>query len=672
MLTNTMKPRFVWSIFLLCGLLTVALISKEGDHPSPIHGESDYTITLNAANAPTDSNTYTDTLQTVRYTEFAYGDVRFSDGHHVEMSSNAWIRNNYQITSITGITVVFSGEGLLDISVSYDTDSYFEYPLTSGVRKDFANLPYYFQLMSCNAPIFIESIVLTYSCVAHETTLDKYIVSWYDEDGMTLLERDVDVEPGSMPSYDGPTPTKPYDEMSGEFYAFDGWDMALGPVTRNTEYYAQYTPYFATYSLINGGTEYELREITVNTLKTISIPSSYNGLPVTSIGMDVFSGFASLAVVDLPSTLTNIGDYAFSGCESLTSIHLPASLASLGMLPFVSCLSLTSISVDEANTNYSSIDGVLFNEAQDTLICFPNGKGTSYTIPSSVTTLGHGAFFKSIFLESVTIPSSVTTLGGSVFGFCESLNNVFLPNTITSMGSSVFVFCTGLTSVSLPSGLTVLPASTFQGCGSLPGVILPSGLTSIELDAFSGCSFLSSISIPNGVTHIGSRAFQDCISLGNVTLPEGLLTIGGNAFTNCDTMTAVAIPASVTSIGDYAFAECSSLATISVAAANTVYAFTPDGVLYSEDMTTLICYPSGKTEATYVIPSSVATIVSNAFRNNPYITSVIIPISVSTIDYIGFNLCPNVTLNCEATVIPPGWSASWATGYSALVWGYGS
>ncbi len=750
MSTYAMKPRFVWSAFLLCSLMAIALISKEGDPPSPIHGESDYTITLNAANAPTTSSTYTDTLQTVRYTEFAYGDVKASEGNHVEMSSNAWIRNNYQITSITGITVTFSGDGYLDISVSYDTSNYFEYPLTSGVRKDFANLPYYFQLMSCNAPVIIESIVLTYSCVDHPETLDKYEISWYDEDGMTLLEKDVDVEPGTMPSYDGPTPTKPYDPGEGTFFTFAGWDWPLEPVSGNFSYFATYTPYMATYSLITEGTAYELTSVSDNTMVRISIPSSYEGLPVTSIAAEVFDGFTSLEAVDLPSTLVTIGDGAFAGCTSLTTIHLPASLGSFGQLPFVGDSSLTSITVDEANTHFSSLDGVLFNETQDTLLIYPDGKGTSYSIPSGVTTVAEGAFFHATLLESVTISPSVTTLGSSVFGFCSSLDNVVIPNTVTNLGVSTFVYCTGLTSVTLPSGLTTLPSSTFQGCSSLGSVTLPSGITTIDMDAFYNCSSLTSLTLPSGLTTIGTRAFAYCSLLGNMTLPEGLVTINGNAFLGCTTMTSITIPSTVTSIGAFVFVGCSSLTEIVVASANANYAslagvlfnkdFTTlinyptgkadatyaipsgvvsilnnafrdnlslaavsipssvtsileysfrsclnltltidpantayaivDGVLFTEDMTTLVMFPSGKSDASYTVPSSVTTIQGNAFRDISTLTSVIIPSSVTTIGYHGFYLCNNLTINCVASAKPAAWNTDWNASSRPVVWGY--
>ena len=40
------------------------------------------------------------------------------------------------------------------------------------------------------------------------------------------------------------------------------------------------------------------------------------------------------------------------------------------------------------NPVYTSVDGVLFNKSQTTLIQCPAGKAGSYTIPNSVTSIG--------------------------------------------------------------------------------------------------------------------------------------------------------------------------------------------------------------------------------------------------------------------------------------------
>ena len=90
-------------------------------------------------------------------------------------------------------------------------------------------------------------------------------------------------------------------------------------------------------------------------------------------------------------SVTSIGDYAFRNCSGLTSVTIPNSVTSIGVGAFSRCSGLTSINVASGNTHYSSIDGVLYNYVQDTLMQCPCAK-TSITIPNSVTSIGNSAF----------------------------------------------------------------------------------------------------------------------------------------------------------------------------------------------------------------------------------------------------------------------------------------
>ena len=171
-------------------------------------------------------------------------------------------------------------------------------------------------------------------------------------------------------------------------------------------------------------------------IKSITIPNS-----VTSIGNVAFSDCTSLTSITIPNSVTEIGSSAFSRCTSLTSITIPDSVTSIGESAFSSCSSLTVIDVEVGNSNYTSVNGVLFNKDKTELICYPAGKtDKSYNIPDSVTSIGWYAFSGCTSLTNITIPDSVTSIGRYAFSGCTSLTSITIPNSVTSIGKYAFGF----------------------------------------------------------------------------------------------------------------------------------------------------------------------------------------------------------------------------------------
>ncbi len=71
----------------------------------------------------------------------------------------------------------------------------------------------------------------------YTSVINKYTVTWVDEDG-TELEKDLEVEYGTMPEYNSEMPDKADD---AEFsYTFVGWATEVSPVTGNVVYIATY------------------------------------------------------------------------------------------------------------------------------------------------------------------------------------------------------------------------------------------------------------------------------------------------------------------------------------------------------------------------------------------------------------------------------------------------
>ena len=154
------------------------------------------------------------------------------------------------------------------------------------------------------------------------------------------------------------------------------------------------------------------------------------------------------------------------------------------------------------------------------------------------------------------------------------------------------------------------------------------------------------------VTSIGSYAFSWCSQLTAVTIPEGVATIGNYAFGYCSSLTAVNIPASAINIGDWVFDNCSALTAINVAGSNTAY-YSVNGILFNKDKTTLICYPAGKPETDYTIPSSVTVIGVNAFAYCDALTQLTIPSSVTSIGEWAFDGCTALAEMTVLATVPP-------------------
>ena len=100
------------------------------------------------------------------------------------------------------------------------------------------------------------------------------------------------------------------------------------------------------------------------------------------------------------------------------------------------------------------------------------------------------------------------------------------------------------------------------------------------------------ITIPDGVKTIDAGMFMNCIALEEVTLSNGLEKIGAYAFEGCSSLKSIFIPDTVKTIEVGVFKKCSALQEILVGENNRFYT-SINGVLYSKDKSTLICYPEG-------------------------------------------------------------------------------
>jgi BspA type Leucine rich repeat region (6 copies) len=220
----------------------------------------------------------------------------------------------------------------------------------------------------------------------------------------------------------------------------------------------------------------------------------------TNNGTITITGYAgSGGTAVIPSTtngytVTGIGEFAFEDCTTITSIVIPNSITNIGEGPFLACTSVTNISMSAGNSWFSSLNGVLFDSGQETLIAYPPGRTNgTYILP---------------FL---------TSIGEYAFASCSSLTNMYID--LNNVGAFAFLECTGLTSVTVTNPL--------NGVGDIAPI-------NIGENAFFGCAGLTNVLMANTVTNIGDWAFGECTSLTNVIIPSRLIDVGSFAFALCD------------------------------------------------------------------------------------------------------------------------------------------
>ena len=288
--------------------------------------------------------------------------------------------------------------------------------------------------------------------------------------------------------------------------------------------------------------------------------------------------------------------------------------------------------------------------------------GTDY----EVTGIGERAFYGSNNLVSIEFPDFIKSIGSYAFANCIGLTSVSLPEGVTEMTMGTFIGCTGLVSVSFPSNLKSFGTGTFEGCTGLTSLSLPENLTDTGWGAFRDCIGLVSVNFPSGLTNIGRETFWGCTNLPSVDLPENLASIGDDAFYTCSSLASIDLPASLSSLGAGVFSGCTGLTSINVDSGNSFYC-SQDGILFTKDMTELICYPAAKEGGHYAVPSGVVIICDEAFDSSYNLTSVDLPEGLISIGAGAFSGCSLISIDLPESLVSIGDDAFYGKNWTSLV-----
>lgn len=271
-------------------------------------------------------------------------------------------------------------------------------------------------------------------------------------------------------------------------------------------------------------------------------------------------------------------------------------------------------------------------------------------IQNGVKNIGSSAFYRCTNVSTIQIPNSVENIESYSFHECSNLNNINIPNSVILIDNLAFGDCTNLTNIAIPNSVTTIGGQAFYNCNKLSSIAISEGVTSIGEECFKGCTSLTNIVIPASVETINERAFENCNNLSSIDIKNGVKNIGTQCFKGCSNLSNIEIPSSVTNIESQEYSEFSS---ISVDSNNTTYS-SANGVLFDKNKTTIICYPGGKNDKTYNIPSSVTTIKKYSFSGCKNIEHVKIPSSVRTIEEDAFSGASITSIEIENGVTTIG------------------
>ena len=121
--------------------------------------------------------------------------------------------------------------------------------------------------------------------------------------------------------------------------------------------------------------------------------------------------------------------------------------------------------MEQSNTSFSSIDGVLHSRDGNALLRYPQGKkDVAYYLEDSVSIIGRKAFSCSTILSSITFAGGLKEIGENAFEYCIGIENLMLPRSVEIIGERAFQYCEKLSSVMLPQGIIRIGDCAFQDC----------------------------------------------------------------------------------------------------------------------------------------------------------------------------------------------------------------
>ena len=239
---------------------------------------------------------------------------------------------------------------------------------------------------------------------------------------------------------------------------------------------------------------------------------------VTNVGNCAFKDCQYLTCMFLNDDITTIGDHAFYADEYLSAINMPRDLELIDKYAFYGCDTLTFVRAGACSRLRRIEDHAFYSCTMLAELRLPNG----------LTYIGPWAFAWDRILgqEDTTLglPSSLQTIGTGAFAFVNHHKNLNIPANVTSIGDYAFMCDYYMNNLTFSPGdkpLTIGKAAFF-GDNHMKTVDLSNRVAQIDKCAFAGCEMLEEVYFGDKIDTIQGRAFT---SLDNAMkiLVEGVL-----------------------------------------------------------------------------------------------------------------------------------------------------
>lgn len=128
---------------------------------------------------------------------------------------------------------------------------------------------------------------------------------------------------------------------------------------------------------------------------------------LTGIGSATDSYVIIPEKADNGDIVTAIGERAFESAKNVTAVQIPSSVTEIGVRAFEGCSSLAYISVEQGNSAYIDMGGILYTVAGDTLVRLPPAAVyKTLTLTRQVKRIAEGASEGCVKLEKLMYEGS--------------------------------------------------------------------------------------------------------------------------------------------------------------------------------------------------------------------------------------------------------------------------